>query len=402
MDIHNYRRKIERTRERVMDSDISKDNKRLIETFYNNLFTEGLSLSKIERYVYDIFNFAKMINIPLLEAQKEDIRAIISKIEQKEWSPHTKHHFKVAIRKFYKSIEGPEEKGIYPERIKWLHSTIKHSNEKTPSELVTEEDIKKMIVHSKSSRDRALIAVLYESGCRISELGLLKIKDITFDQYGSVINVAGKTGVRRVRLVTSAPYLQEWINKHEYNEIPDYYVWVANTRGKILTYNRLADIVKDCAKAVGIKKRIHPHLFRHSRATLLASKLTEAQMKQYMGWTQSSKMAAVYVHLSGRDTDNAILGLNGIKIQEEKKLVEELKPKNCIRCRKTYSATTKFCEQCGLILDEEEARKFIQAEMERSQMEGVMTKMFQNKDLLKIFLDKMGDIAPSEEIIKIN
>lgn len=40
--------------------------------------------------------------------------------------------------------------------------------------------------------------------------------------------------------------------------------------------------------------------------------LTEAQMNVYFGWVQGSDMPGVYVHLSGRDVDDAILKANGI------------------------------------------------------------------------------------------
>jgi len=392
MDIHNYKRRLERTVENIQNSDISAENKKLIFKFRDNCFTEGLSISKIERYLYDVHKFTKMVDKYLLDASRDDLKAIVAQIEQKEWSPHSKHGFKVMIRKFYKSIEGPDEKGVYPERVKWLHSNVKQSSEKTPSELVSETDVKQMIAHAGNARDRALIAVLYESGCRISEVGLMKIKDVSFDQYGAIINVAGKTGARRVRLVTSGPYLQEWINHHEFNYDPNNYVWIQRSNGKIISYARFVSIIKRNALAVGIKKRIYPHLFRHSRATFLANKLTEAQMKQYLGWTQSSKMAAVYVHLSGRDTDNAILGLNGIKIQKEEEIKEELKPKTCIRCNKIHPATTKFCDQCGLILDDTEARKFIQVELEKSQFEESLSKVLGNKELVSKLLEKMGEV----------
>ncbi len=73
---------------------------------------------------------------------------------------------------------------------------------------------------------------------------------------------------------------------------------------------------KRIAEKAGIKKRIHPHLFRHSRSTHLAKHLTEAQMKQYLGWVQGSDMAAIYVHLSGRDVDDALLRCTGYSQSE--------------------------------------------------------------------------------------
>jgi hypothetical protein len=66
------------------------------------------------------------------------------------------------------------------------------------------------------------------------------------------------------------------------------------------------------AKKAGINKRIHPHLFRHSRATYMANFLTEAQMNAYFGWVQGSSMPSIYVHLPGCDIDDAVLKANGI------------------------------------------------------------------------------------------
>jgi len=78
MDIHNYKRRLERTIERVKESDISEDNKKIILQFYDNCSTESLSLSKTERYIFDILSYAKTINKPFLEASKEDIKAILN------------------------------------------------------------------------------------------------------------------------------------------------------------------------------------------------------------------------------------------------------------------------------------------------------------------------------------
>jgi hypothetical protein len=51
-------------------------------------------------------------------------------------------------------------------------------------------------------------------------------------------------------------------------------------------------------------------VFRHINSDsqyLLAGKLAEAQMNQIFGWKQSSEMLSIYVHLSGKDVDDAIL-----------------------------------------------------------------------------------------------
>ena len=71
-----------------------------------------------------------------------------------------------------------------------------------------------MINHTDNARDKALIAVLYESACRAGEIANMNIKDVVTDQYGAVVMVDGKTGMRRLRLIDSSPYIAQWIDQH--------------------------------------------------------------------------------------------------------------------------------------------------------------------------------------------
>jgi ribosomal protein L40E len=119
------------------------------------------------------------------------------------------------------------------------------------------------------------------------------------------------------------------------------------------------------ARRASIAKRVNPHSFRHARASNLANVLTEAQMKEYLGWVGDSRMASTYVHLSGRNIDNALLKLNGIKTEDEVNSEEHsLRIKTCSRCQEVNSPTSVFCSRCGspldpataMLLHEEEAR----------------------------------------------
>jgi len=51
-------------------------------------------------------------------------------------------------------------------------------------------------------------------------------------------------------------------------------------RFKTMSYPALAKILKVAAERAELSKKVHPHKLRHSRATFLVSKLTEAQMNQ--------------------------------------------------------------------------------------------------------------------------
>jgi len=98
------------------------------------------------------------------------------------------------------------------------------------------------------------------------------------------------------------------------------------------------------ADKAGIKKKVNPHAFRHARATFLANELTDAQLNEHFGWKQNSDMSSVYVHLSGRDVDKALLKIHGIEKKEKK---EKQKFHTCKRCREKNSPHKKFCGRCG-------------------------------------------------------
>jgi hypothetical protein len=172
---------------------------------------------------------------------------------------------------------------------------------------------------------------------------------VSFDKDGAVIIVNGKTGSRRIRLVLSASKLVNWIENSPSKANRESYVWtnLEKDNGNPLSYKRVSNILREVAEKASVKKRVNPHSFRHARATHLSKHLPDAIMKPYFGWTQSSKMASVYYHLSGADVDSAILGMYGKKSEEKENMVSL---KSCPRCGSDSSPESDFCCKCGLPL----------------------------------------------------
>ncbi len=389
MDLHDYAGQLKRIFSRIQeDPKISEENKRHIEGFRDHLLSEGIGVARIGRYMIDLKRYAYMLKKPFDKANEKDIRKVVGEVEQSELSAESKKVFKILMRKLYRYLRGITEKRVYPPEVQWISINISKKHSKLPEELLTEEEIKNIIQCCQNYRDKALLATIAESGCRVSEVGMMKIKHVTFEQYGARLNVNGKTGMRKVLVVNSTPYLHEWINQHPKNDEPEAYLWYNKTDKTFLSYARIALILKNAVKAAGIKKRVHLHLFRHSRATKLASTLSDSQLKNYLGWTQGSKMAGIYIHMSGKDTDDAILKANGIEV-ERKPEPPKLKPTNCIRCQTQNGATNKFCKLCGFVLDEEEAQKLIKKETERQNMDQLLTNLLKDKDVLGMLVSKV-------------
>jgi integrase/recombinase XerD len=72
-----------------------------------------------------------------------------------------------------------------------------------------------------------LILLIYETGGRIGEILSLSLRAISFDRYGAILTVGGKTGGRRVRIIFSAGALAEWLNHHPSKDDPDSPLWTS-------------------------------------------------------------------------------------------------------------------------------------------------------------------------------
>ena len=394
MDIYNHKKRLEGNIKRIKESgELIKENKILTLNFKDYLLSEGLSLPRINRYIADAFKYNKLLKKPFDKATKEDIRKVIGDLNQTALSDETKKCFKIFLRKIYRFIRGIEEKGVYPDEVKWISIAIPANHKKLPEELLTEDEVKRIIEKCDNLRDKTLISCLYESGCRVAEIGTMKIKHVSFEEYGTRLTVNGKTGMRKILIVNSSPYLQEWINRHPYNNNSESYLWVSNS-GNFLGYTRIVAILKNASKRAGIKKRVHAHLLRHSRATLLASTpgMSDSAMKHYFGWTQGSKMASIYIHMSGMDTDKAILMANGIVV-DTNKVKSKLKPKKCLKCNCINEVTNRFCKICGFVLDKEEGKKIIERDFKRSQADNIMERIIDDPEFKELLIKKLSSIS---------
>ncbi|MFH8080465.1 MAG: site-specific integrase [Candidatus Aenigmatarchaeota archaeon] len=346
----NTARSLEKDIERIKNFSICEENKQLIFKFFNLLNANGFRKATLRNVLWALSTIAKILNKPFTEATKEDIIAVVSEVENRYGSEKSKTAIKCELKRFYKWLKNSK---TYPEEVEWIKLNHKLKNKFLPEEILTKEEIERMAKVANNLRDKALVLVLYESGCRVGELLSLKIKNIIFDEYGCVLIVDGKTGMRRVRIIEYVKELENWLDVHSLRNDPEAYVWISlgkNKRG-LITYVQVESILKKLAEKVGIKKRVNPHAFRHARATHLAKHLPEAVMKEIFGWTKDSKMASVYYHLSGKEIDEKLLEVMNKEV------------KKCFKCGEVNPSSFSFCKRCGspldikMILEAEKVRK---------------------------------------------
>jgi|GEM_PF-4572938 len=266
------------------------------------------------------------------------------------------NNVKKTLMKFFKYVYNTGDEK--PDCVK----SIKFDNcqtDITSDDILTIEEINAMISKSRNQRDRTLIAMFYDSGCRLGELVQhSKFGDIIDDERGFYIRVIGKSNKegksRKIRLKDSIPYLTEYLANHP-TRVPDDPLFMTYYGGKWkrISNEQARTIVKDAARDAGIKKNVFPHLLRHTRVSHTSPILSDQMMKSHFGWTKSSRMLERYVHTSESITDNNICRAFGIKVPEEKLESLELKTIKCSVCSVVNPYSNHICYNCKRFLHSE-------------------------------------------------
>jgi len=297
--IYNISRTYERELNRLMAGEPNR-NVATYTTFLKRMRLEGISVVRRLNYIRAL-QALKKANPGFLVSElgsKEIERFLEGVSGNSQATFQMRFH---CLRKFLRFI-GKEE------LVKDVKAPNKKEIKVKASDLLTREDIQKLVDACSTARGRAFIMMLYESGARIGEMLNIELRDVEFDENGALVEINGKTGKRRIRLVESAPLLRKWIAevKKEHPRTP--FLWFG-TNDEPSQYAATVKFIRQTAKRAGLSKKVNPHLFRHSRASELAQKLREPQLRAFMGWTGGSDMPQVYIHLSAQDMDKAILGL---------------------------------------------------------------------------------------------
>jgi integrase/ribosomal protein L40E len=327
--------------------------------------------------------FARQLGKDFDGATREDLQRLVSGMlaKQPPYSPETIGTYKAILKRFYTWLAAPSEfnaRTQAPAMVSWITTHVRTRDKKKlqRNQLLLPSDIEQVISTTQNTRDKALDAVLWETGGRIAEIGNLQLKHATKTDVGYVLEVTGKTGTRSVLIVSSAPLLAQWLNVHPFRADPEAPLWVHyqhTTQPEQMKYDTIRTLLRNQFQRAGVNKHVHPHLFRHSRATyVLASGLmTEAQAKAYFGWTPNTDQLATYAHLLASDANTAILRENHLAPTRE--VHDELQASKCYRCGELNPTSADYCNRCNAVLNLAKAYEHQQL---HDAKEGLLRSMF--------------------------
>lgn len=267
-----------------------------IENFLIYLATEkGDSKKTLEAYKKDLQQFFDYFSSKnKKEITLEDFSEYLIYLNDKKYKRTSVIRKSTAIKTFLKFLKNENKTSIVISEIKIPKKERKLPDILTISEvslLFSAPDIKTY----KGLLDLVMIEMCYYCGLRVSELCNLKIEDINFTALH--LKVLGKGSKERIVPFSEelASYLTLYLQRRE--KIVNPFVFV-HQNGKRVSRQYLFLEIKKYALEKGIKKNIHPHLFRHTFATNLLENGANLRQVQALLGHKNIETTEIYTHVS--------------------------------------------------------------------------------------------------------
>lgn len=157
------------------------------------------------------------------------------------------------------------------------------------------EEVKALLEAPRSLGHRAILALMYGAGLRVSEAASLKVGDI--DGERKTIWIRGGKGNKDRQAILSDP-LREVLAAYWRWKRPTDWLFPGGNPGRPITRESVFDACRKAARRAGIDKALHPHSLRHAFATHLLDDGVSLPVIQVLLGHRDLKTTARYLHVS--------------------------------------------------------------------------------------------------------
>lgn len=151
--------------------------------------------------------------------------------------------------------------------LEFLGRPTKFGRQRKPKPIIkdtlSEAEVTKLIFNSKNNREKAIVSVLAYSGIRNQEICNLKVKDflITQNALRIIQGKFAKDGLCEISPECSM-VIMEYLN--EFPHQSDEFLFTTIVRRNKMATSDIRKLIKKIGRRAEIKKRVYPHLLRHS------------------------------------------------------------------------------------------------------------------------------------------
>jgi site-specific recombinase XerD len=165
--------------------------------------------------------------------------------------------------------------------------------------VLSKDEIRSFLGALKTPKHRAIAMVLYSGGLRVSEAARLRVEDI--ESQRRQIRIRQGKG-RKDRYVMLSPVVLQALREYARWERPHYWLFPAgHRRDRHITPRAIQREVARAAEAAGIKRRVTPHMLRHSFATHLLEAGTDLRYIQELLGHVNISTTVTYTHVARRE-----------------------------------------------------------------------------------------------------
>jgi integrase/recombinase XerD len=265
--------------------DLSRySNRELLELYLAHLLARNRSPRTVKTFRSLLTRFLEFVGERRIsEVTTWDVDAFLAKLRASGYEERSIYTAAVAVKRFMEYL------GLR-ENLRGFELP------KRPSELpryLTPEEVQAMIDAAGNLRDKLVVSLLYCTGMRVSELVGIRVSDVDLEE-GS-IRVRGKGGRERVVFFDSRTrqLLAEYLPTVKGCE----YLFPARGGEGHMHYVTVERIIRKLAKAAGLKKRVTPHVLRHSFATISLAKGMDVREIQELLGHASLRSTQIYTHV---------------------------------------------------------------------------------------------------------
>jgi integrase/recombinase XerC len=262
-----------------------------------------LSQNTVDAYKRDFSQFMALVGAKkqMHDITLDELRSCVGALSRKNRAAASINRFIVSVHKLFAYCR---KWGYISNNISTELKSVKLP--KRVPKFLTQKEIDSICMQPAETpllweaRDKAILEFLYSTGCRVSEVSNLNVRDLSADRKSAMVTGKGN----KDRLVFLEEDAQKAVEKYlterkcRFPEITDNDSLFLNQRGTRLTRRGIALIIARYSGAEGTNYHAFPHMFRHTFATAMLSAGADVRVIQKMLGHENISTTQKYTHIT--------------------------------------------------------------------------------------------------------